>query len=317
MYIKPLVKGLITYIPGIYKLFGKKRTGGTVSARYCYSVWLRHLIMAYKNGLSNRMDSVAELGPGDSLGIGLAALISGVNKYYALDIVKYCNIKKNVEIFDMLVELFRRRERIPDEMEFPRAKPVLDTYEFPSHILTNKRLVEAMKQQRLESIKNALVNLNSGNMSKNNIQIKYVAPWYDPNVSRKISVDFIYSQAVLEHINELGNTYQALYYWLKPGGFMSHQIDFGCHGTAKVWNGHWAYPDFIWKLIRGKKPYLLNRQPHSVHINLMRKYGFEIVCDVKNKDNLGIQREYLSKQLKNMGDEDLVIKSAFIQAIKK
>ena len=315
MYIKPLAKGLVSYIPGVYKLFGKKRTGGTNSARYCYSVWLRHLILAYKNGLSNRLDSVAELGPGDSLGIGLAALISGANKYYALDVVKYWNINRNVEIFDELVELFKRREKIPDETEFPGVKPVLDSYEFPTNILTNEILVEAMKQTRLESIRTAILNLD--NINKNNMQIKYVVPWNDPNVLKKESVDFIYSQAVLEHIDDLVNTYQSLYCWLKLGGFMSHEIDFACHGIVKVWNGHWEYPDLIWRLIRGKKPYLLNRQPHSIHINLIREFGFEIVCDVKDRDYSGIQREYLTKQLKNMGNEDLFIRRAFIQAIKK
>ncbi len=315
MYIKPLAKGLISFIPGSYELFAKKRTGGTVSARYCYSVWLRHLIMAYNNGLSKRICSVAELGPGDSLGIGLAALISGVNKYYALDVVKFWNITRNVEIFDELVGLFKRREKVPDKTEFPGVKPDLDNYEFPINILTNEVLAEAMNQQRLESIRKDILNLDS--MNKNNIKIQYVVPWYDPKIITEESVDFIYSQAVLEHIDHLDNTYQALYRWLNTDGVMSHTIDFGCHGIAKVWNGHLAYPDLMWSLIRGKRPFLLNRQPHSVHINLMRKYGFEIVCDVKNRDYSGIQREYLARQLKNMETDDLVIRTAFIQARKK
>ncbi len=36
-----ILKGMATYIPGIYGLVSKY-TGGTDSARYCYSVWLRH-----------------------------------------------------------------------------------------------------------------------------------------------------------------------------------------------------------------------------------------------------------------------------------
>jgi hypothetical protein len=79
-----------------------------------------------------------------------------------------------------------------------------------------------------------------------------------------------YSQAVLEHVDELASTYQELYRWLKPGGFMSHEIDFRCHRTARKWNGHWAYSDSAWKLIRGVWPYLLSRQPHSTHIELLQ-----------------------------------------------
>lgn len=44
--------------------------------------------MAYKNGLPVHPDTVAGLGPGDSLGFGLAALISGADKYFAFDVVE-------------------------------------------------------------------------------------------------------------------------------------------------------------------------------------------------------------------------------------
>ena len=79
-----LIKGMGTYLPGITRFIQKKSgaTVGTSSARYCYSVWLRHLVIAYKNGFVEHPKVVAELGPGDSLGIGLSALISGADAYY-------------------------------------------------------------------------------------------------------------------------------------------------------------------------------------------------------------------------------------------
>lgn len=48
--LKQIIKGIVTFIPGMNQ-FRAKKTGGTDSARYCYSVWLRHLIMAKSNGL--------------------------------------------------------------------------------------------------------------------------------------------------------------------------------------------------------------------------------------------------------------------------
>jgi len=312
-----VLTGIITYVPGLFE-FISKGTGGTISARYCYSVWLKHLTMAYKNGLlSTPPDAIAELGPGDSLGIGLAALITGANKYYAFDIVEHAINKRNIEIFDELVNLFKKREKIPDETEFPEIKPHLESYEFPNHILTDEYLNKALKQDRIESIRNALLNLNLGSRDKNNIQISYVVPWYNQKVIKEKSIDMIYSQAVMEHVNDLAYTYEVLYRWLKPGGFMSHQIDFRCHGTAANWNGHWAYSDFVWRLIKGKRTYLLNRQPHSAHISLLEKFGFEVVCDIKTKDSSGIERKSLASRFKNMSDDDLTTSSAFIQAIKK
>jgi hypothetical protein len=313
MYIKPILKGLLTYIPGMYKP-SSEGTGGTVSARYCYAVWLRHLVWAHLNGLSNCPEVIAELGPGDSLGVGLAALLSGVDRYYAFDIVNYGNNQRNMEILDELVELFKQGQRIPEEKEFPKLRPSLESYEFPNQILTREHLKAALSPERIDSIRKALLKVDVGD--KGSIRISYVVPWYEKSLKSE-SVDMIFSQAVLEHIDDLEDTCRNLYRWLKPSGFMSHQIDFKCHKLSPEWNGHWAYSDFVWKLIVGKRPYLLNRQPFSTHIHLLRTLGFEVVCAVTYRDHSGIQRKDLSPRFKYLSDEDLTISGAFIQAVKR
>ncbi len=90
MNVKQLLYGVATFVPGFKKL-RIRGTGGTISARYCYSVWMRHLVIAKENGLNTSPRIVAELGPGDSLGIGLAALIGGCDRYFAFDIVRFAN----------------------------------------------------------------------------------------------------------------------------------------------------------------------------------------------------------------------------------
>lgn len=320
MNVKQLLKGIISYVPGARRLnrmiVANRRTIGVFSvARYCYSVWLRHLTMAYKNGLSTQPDVIAELGPGNSLGTGLAGLISGAKEYYVLDVAEYANLKRNIEIFDELVNLFRKRENIPDETEFPSMKPYLESYEFPNDILTDERLSDVLKQNRIESIRNALLSWHGENVSKE--WLFYLVPWHNLEVIKEESVDMIFTQAVFEHIDKLAYTYERLCRWLKPGGFISHEIDFKSHNIAKKWNGHWTYSDFVWKLMRGKRTYLINRQPHSTHIKFLQKFGFEIVCDVKEIDRSGIQRKDLAPRFKNLSDEDLTTSAAFIQAIKE
>ena len=48
MLIKPIIKGLITNIPGIYSIFKKNKTGQNLSSSYCYNVWIKHLTMLKK-----------------------------------------------------------------------------------------------------------------------------------------------------------------------------------------------------------------------------------------------------------------------------
>lgn len=310
MKISAFVYGLASFIPGVLKIISKG-TGGTDNARYCYSVWLRHLVMAKKNGLNTNPEVVAELGPGDSLGIGLAALLSGSEIYYAFDVVEHSNKERNLQIFDQLVQLFEDRAPIPNNEEFSAVKPYIDSYEFPDGILDETRMQKALELERVKKIRDAILY----NDEKNSI-ITYKAPWDDENVIEPESVDLIFSQAVLEHVDDLDSVYNFMYRWLKPGGYLSHQIDFKCHGTASEWNGHWQYSDFTWKLIKGRRPYLLNRMPHSVHVKNINKHGFRIICDDRYRMKSVFSLDELDARFGFMGDEDLVTSGAFIQAKK-
>ena len=71
------------YLLGLREANRKHGVGATPSARYCYAVWLRHLIHVRRCGLRGIPETVAELGPGGSIGCGLAALLSGCARYYA------------------------------------------------------------------------------------------------------------------------------------------------------------------------------------------------------------------------------------------
>ncbi|MDB3975738.1 class I SAM-dependent methyltransferase [Gammaproteobacteria bacterium] len=281
------------------------------SARYCYSVWLRHMVKAHENGLSTYPKTIAELGPGNSLGIGIAALISGCEKYYAFDVVKFANSEKNLEIFDEIVNLFVNRTPIPDNTEFPAIKPYLDNYDFPSNIFDEHRLKEALNKKRLNIIRNAV-----SDKFQNNSIIQYKVPWDNTDIEKKEIIDLIYSQAVLEHIDDLNNAYKSMYLWLKPAGYISHQIDYKSHSTAKYWNGHWTYSDIEWKIIRGMDKFLINRVPHSVHLSMIKENGFHILCDKKVILPSVLCASELAPNYCSLLSEDLVTSGSFLQCSK-
>jgi len=268
--------------------------------------------MAKKNGLNTCPKIVAELGPGDSIGVGLAALISGCDKYFAFDVVEHANVGRNLSIFNELVALFKNRTPIPGDDEWPRVKPQLEDYRFPAYLLDDERLHNALEHSRIERIRNSVRDYGVEDSV-----IEYKVPWYEPDVLKAESVDMIYSQAVLEHVDDLGTTYGAMHSWLKPTGFILHTIDFKCHRTADEWNGHWAYSDFMWKLIRGKRPYLLNREPYSTHIKLIKDKGFVITCDKKINSESSLTRDQLAPRFKSISADDLVTSETFILALKE
>jgi len=286
-----------------------KGTGGTVSARYCYSTYLRHLVMAAASGLPANPATIAEIGPGDSLGIGLTALLCGAERYYAFDVVEHASTERNLAVFDELVGLLHKRAPIPFERELAEIKPQLDNYAFPSGILDGERLARALDPARVARLRAALGDLGSG-------AIRYQAPWFGDGAVDPGTLDLILSQAVMEHVDALEDAYAACWLWLRPGGFMSHQIDFRCHETASEWNGHWAYSDLVWWAIRGARPWLLNRVPHSEHIRLIEKQGFRIVYDRPVEGEGGVPRARLAARFRRMSDDDLRTAGAFVQAVK-
>lgn len=312
MRLRSLVKGMVTFVPGM-QWVGSVGGGHTASAVYCYSVWLKHLTLLRQNGMESVPDTVAELGPGGSIGVGLAALLSGANHYVSLDVVPHTSTDRNLAVFDDLVQLFRRRAARPDK-GWPDFDDLLNPNLFPSHILTPDLLEKTLAPERIVRLRDAIANQDKQNGDA--ISIRYVAPWSDAGVVSESSVDLIFSHSVLEHVMDLEHTYRALYRWLRPRGRMSHQIDFRSHGLSPEWNGYRQYSEFAWKMLLGRRPFAINREPCSVHLGLLRETGFDITLMLKHMRNDGIMRSRLTSRWADLSDEDLNCSGLFVQAQK-
>ena len=221
-------------------------------------------------------------------------------------------MERNLEIFDELLELIRNKTPNPS-IGFPNYDKYLDDNFFPRAILTGQILENSLKPERINLIRKIL----KGEKVKNtDIEIRYFCPWSNGSIIKDNSVDFIYSQSVLEHIDYLSSTYQALFKWLKKDGIMSHQIDFKCHKLFKKWNGHWGSGNISWKIIKGKRHYLLNREPFTTHRNLILSNGFEILFEKRRIEKNGIKRNELKCYYRNLSDEELETSGYFVLSKK-
>jgi SAM-dependent methyltransferase len=278
---------------------------------------MRHLVHLFKNGMKEIPRRAAEFGPGNSLGAGLCALLSGTGEYYALDLVEHTDKARSLSLLDELAGLFREKSPIPDDREFPRIRPFLEDYSFPDHIFGDEALRDNLAPQRIEAIKTILSR--PGATECGGIRIRYVVPWENyPGAYPE--VDFVFSQAVLEHIDHLEEFYQVMARILRPGAFVSHDIDFRSHYETYEWNGHWAFSAEKWKKIRGRRPYLLNRKPLSAHIGLFEKNGFEILEKAPCSGALetaSIGRKRLAAEFAAISDEDFETSTCFIVARRR
>ena len=307
---KPYVIGMLSYTP-LAKRYTIPVTGGTDSGRYCYAVFMRHLSYAYRAGRVRIPEVVAELGPGDSLGTGLAWLIAGSERYLAFDVRRYATTKRSLRIFDELVELFRARAAVPGSDEFPQMKPPLDTREFPNDMLASAQLDRALNPSRLAQIRRALEHVETASSGP----ISYTVPWDDAADVRPSSVDLVFSQAVMEHVENLDHTYAMSKLWLKPDGMISHQIDFRSHGTSPGWDGYRAYSDLSWRIVRGRGTYLINRVPDTGHVDAMRRHGFRIVTYMPFTLEPTVQPGQYAPRFRSLSPESRQTAGLFVQAV--
>jgi SAM-dependent methyltransferase len=306
MSLYVITKGLVSFVlpPQVTNRGG----GRTYSARYCFSVYLRHLVKLAAAGCATAPRTVAEIGPGESIGTGLAALIAGAERYAGLDVKEYALHPDMLALFDELVELFRARAPIPGVGEFRTIKPKLPDDAFPVRILDAQRLGRALDPGRLADLR---ARIAAGGAES---PLVHLAPWNDAARIERGSIDWILSQATMEHVDDLAATYAACREWLAPGGVMSHQIDLKSHGTAAAWNGHWAYSDTLWRIVRGRRLYLINRAPASAHRAAIRAAGFTIAAEQPVWRDDGLPRTRLAPRFRSLADEDLKTAGLFVIA---
>ncbi len=315
--LRLMLGGLKSYFPVLHA--GYKGAVGQTTGAYCYSVWLRHLTLITKAVPTFAPKVVVELGPGDSLGLGCAALLSGAEQYIGLDVVAHANPEHDVKVLDELVELFKHHAPIPDGRSFPNLLPEIQSYRFPDRVFAADapRRID-LDPERLKSIREAL--LDRQDVLYDNVPVGYTAPWGPRTLDRQ-SVDLVITQAVLQDMghepakSELAGAFQAMSRWLRKGGVMSHQINFAFPGSAE-WNHHWRYYDAAWRVVRGNRPFFENRVPLSVYLALCDENDFEFVS-VKRVEREGLPREKCAPRFRDLPEDDFRTASAHIVAVRR
>ena len=291
MNIRPLATGILSFVPGVMRLRPAYSTQGTDSAAYGLQVWRGHLNALTQAGMEKVPPIVAELGPGFALGVGIAALLHGADRYLALDVKRHAVGPSALRIFDDMV--------------------VMLSSDAGTNPLAQRALRASLAADRVARLRDEIAQVER---RPEGSVIQYVAPWTGENRLGEASIDLVVSQAVFEHVTDLDGAYGVLERAVKTGGWMSHRIDFGCHGLAEVWNGHRAYSEVMWTLVQGRRGWTINREPLSTHLRLIEKHGFRVAGLHKDLRPDGLKREQMAERWQRFPDEDLACSGVSIQA---
>jgi hypothetical protein len=95
-------------------------------------------------------------------------------------------------------------------------------------------------------------------------------------------------------------------------GHATHLIDFCSHNLTDEWNGHWAVGDGLWSAIRGRRPYLLNRDWGTTHLQLAADNELRVVLEHRNKRFDGLVPAQFSPRFRAIPDEDARTRMMFV-----
>jgi SAM-dependent methyltransferase len=248
-------------------------------------------------GLDGVPGAVAELGPGLSFGVGLAALLAGAREHLALDVARDASPEVNHRLVDELGALFRARASLPGATEFPRVLPVpAGEPQWP-----------AFDQTRIRAVHQALDGEDS------DIRIRYQVPWHDEALPTGLA-DVVIAQAVMEHVMAPREVYAAIRRLLRPGGLFSFTIDFTAHGLTRAWNGHLAYAPSVWRVVRGTRRWTVNRLPLAAHLAALGEAGFDVLLAEREHGEGGIARGAVASALPPFSREDHRTSGAYVLA---
>lgn len=122
-------------------------------------------------------------------------------------------------------------------------------------------------------------------------------------------VDFAYSRAVLEHVNDLASTFQDIYRALKPGAMTVHQVDLKSHGLHRENPLDFlTWPVWLWHLMYSGKG-VPNRWRIDRYREVIEQAGLEVIhlestllAEPADIDEI---RPYLARPFKALSDEEL------------
>jgi hypothetical protein len=72
----------------------------------------------------------------------------------------------------------------------------------------------------------------------------------------------------------------------------------------------------MWRVAVGRRPYMINRQPASVHLKLMQDAGFRLVTQQQFSRKDGIRREELAPRWADISEDDLNCSGVYVIATK-
>ena len=232
----------------------------------------QHLLRGSRIDLKDKI--ILEIGPGNFLATGLLYLALGAKKVYLLDRFKHI-------FWDMKAIAFH--------------KALLDEI--------------AKRNYPYQEAVNESVTITKNSIELNPDLIEYRLGDAAELPFENESIDFIFSNAVMEHIHNPEDVVKEFYRVTKAGGLNSHEIDLRDHFVKSTPLRLLKYSDTLWNLMAWNRPGYTNRLRFSDWIMLFKRYfKIELIKQILVLDDKKmLNNPVLNKRFKKYSKEELRI----------
>ncbi|HEY4134966.1 MAG TPA: class I SAM-dependent methyltransferase [Alphaproteobacteria bacterium] len=225
-----------------------------------------------------------ELGPGDSLATAAVAWAHGAGGGWLVDAGSYA--ARDIALYRPLLDALIARRT---ELGLTRDA---------SELLACKTIDELLERTGCQFREHGLADLKAVPAN---------------------SIDFVLSQAVLEHVPraEFTETMRELCRLMKPGAASSHQIDFKDHLGGSLHNLHFSNEFWEKPWFAQRSGFYTNRLQFSDMLRDLTAAGFavDVVCR-ETWDELPVEKRKLPLPFRERSDEDLKIQTVELIAKK-
>jgi SAM-dependent methyltransferase len=258
----------------------------TDRAAYVAQVFRQHARASLAATGRRSMDGwkVLEIGPGGNVAVSGLMLLTGAHHAFCLDIIPW-NKADNEAVLAAAITALMQSDDAALVSERYHARASADPAELAAELLQH---------------------------------VKYLCPASIATCDLPDSaIDYIFSQAVFEHIHDPAKGWQHIARLLRPGGVTTHQIDLRDHRNPDRPHDHLRFSDHVWRMANNHSPFAVrNRWRLSDYREALTANKLRMARMEKTRTQRVADDVRLHPTFKSRDSEDLEAIDIFIVAIK-
>src|SRR5579884_3413459 len=226
---------------------------------------------------------VLEIGPGGNVAVSGLMLLVGASHAFCLDIVPW-NKADNEAVLAAAISALMQSEDATLVSERYQAQASADPAGLAAELLQH---------------------------------VKYICPASITTCDLPDSVvDYIFSQAVFEHVHDPAKGWQQIARLLRPGGVTTHQIDLRDHRNPDRPHDHLQFSDQVWQMANNHSPFAVrNRWRLSDYREALATNTLRLVTIEKTRTQPVASDVKLHPTFKARSREDLETIDIFVVAV--